>query len=360
MSSVYNFSAGPAMLPAEVMQQAQKEFLDWGGLGTSVMEISHRSKAFMQIAEQSEQDLRTLLNIPDEYTVLFMHGGGRGQFSAVPLNLAQPEQRGMHLVSGAWSKAAIVEASKFIVADQLDVRTQTDGIIGAAVDVIPELNPNTAYVHFCPNETVDGIRLDDVPTTSVPLVADMSSNILSEVIDVTQYGLIYAGAQKNIGPSGLSVVIVRTDLLNRPQSTTPVILDYTAAANNQSMFNTPPTYSWYLAGLVFKWLLHNGGVEAIEKINDRKAQLLYQCIDDSSLFVNCIDEKNRSKMNVVFQLNDEDLNSKFLELAYANGLHALKGHRSVGGMRASIYNAMPLSGIETLVEFMREFERTKG
>ena len=360
MTGVFNFSAGPAMLPAEVMRQAKEEFLDWGGLGTSVMEISHRSKPFIEIAEQSERDLRLLLNISDEYSVLFMHGGGRGQFSAVPLNLAQSNQRAMHLVSGAWSRASIKEAEKFITADSLDVLSEKNGIVGANVSALPALKPDTAYVHYCPNETVDGICIDEVPSVDVPLVADMSSNILSRTIDVNQYGLIYAGAQKNIGPSGLSVVIIKNDLLGKPQPNTPVVLDYSAAASNQSMFNTPPTYSWYLAGMVFKWLLKNGGVKQIEKVNIQKAEMLYQCIDDSDLFVNRIDSANRSKMNVVFQLKNEGLDSLFLEQAYANGLHALKGHRAVGGMRASIYNAMPLSGITTLVEFMREFERTKG
>lgn len=360
MTDVFNFSAGPAMLPAEVMLQAKDEFLDWAGLGTSVMEISHRSKPFLEVAEQSEEDLRSLLNISNDYTVLFMHGGGRGQFSAVPLNLAQANQSAMHLVSGSWSKASIVEAAKFIVADSYDTRTEIDGKISAKVDDIPALSPNTAYVHYCPNETVDGISIDDVPNVDVPLVADMSSNILSRTIDVNQYGLIYAGAQKNIGPSGLSVVIVRNDLLGSPQPNTPVILDYTAAANNQSMFNTPPTYSWYLAGLVFKWLLNKGGVKQIEKLNDQKATLLYDFIDQSDLFSNRIASNNRSKMNVVFQLKNQELEGQFLQDSFANGLHALKGHRSVGGMRASIYNAMPIAGINTLVEFMREFERTKG
>lgn len=360
MTGVFNFSAGPAMLPAEVMLQAKEEFLDWSELGTSVMEISHRSKPFLALAERSEQDLRSLLNISDDYTVLFLHGGGRGQFSAVPLNLATANQRAMHLVSGSWSKASVTEAEKFITADSYDTRFEKNGVIGASVDDIPALESNTAYVHFCPNETVDGISIDDVPNVDVPLVADMSSNILSRTIDVNQYGLIYAGAQKNIGPSGLSVVIVRNELLGSPQTGTPVILDYTAAANHQSMFNTPPTYSWYLAGLVFKWLLNRGGIKAIEKVNQQKASMLYQCIDQSDLFSNRIATKNRSKMNVVFQLQNQELEALFLEESFANGLHALKGHRSVGGMRASIYNAMPLEGIKTLTEFMREFERTKG
>ncbi|MBT0586356.1 3-phosphoserine/phosphohydroxythreonine transaminase [Alteromonas oceanisediminis] len=358
--TVYNFSAGPAMLPADVMAQAQQEFLDWGGLGTSVMEISHRSAEFMRVAAESEADLRQLMNIPEDYTVLFMHGGGRGQFAAVPLNLAQPHQHGMHLVSGSWSKAAVVEASKYIHADSADIRFEENGIIGADVSLASPVGDDTAFVHYCPNETVDGIELFDVPSAKVPIVADMSSNILSREINVADYGLIYASAQKNIGPSGLAVVIVKTELLGGAQPQTPVILDYTAAAQNESMFNTPPTYSWYLSGLVFKWLLQNGGVAAIEAVNRQKAALLYKAIDASDLFVNRIAPQNRSLMNVVFQLRDESLNAQFLTESVQHGLHALKGHRSVGGMRASIYNPMPLAGVQCLVEFMQEFERTKG
>ncbi|WP_100657270.1 3-phosphoserine/phosphohydroxythreonine transaminase [Alteromonas flava] len=357
--TVYNFSAGPAMLPAAVLEQAQAELINWQGLGTSVMEISHRSKEFMRVAEESEQDLRALMQIPANYRVLFMHGGGRGQFAAVPLNLASPSQSGMHLVSGSWSKASVVEADKFIQAHKTDIRVERDGRLGADLKLYED-NEQYAFVHYCPNETVDGIEIFDVPVTKAPLVADMSSNILSRQINVEDYALIYAGAQKNIGPSGLSVVIVREDLLGKPQAQTPVILDYTAAANNESMFNTPPTYSWYLSGLVFKWLLANGGVNAAEQLNKQKAELLYQFLDQSSLFNNRIMDANRSRMNVVFQLADESLNERFLEQSVDAGLHALKGHRSVGGMRASIYNAMPLAGVKTLVDFMREFERTQG
>ena len=360
MSQVYNFSAGPAKLPAEVLKQAQEELLSWQGLGTSVMEISHRSPEFMAVAQESECDLRDLMAIPDNYTVLFMHGGGRGQFAAVPLNLATKGQPAMHLVSGSWSKASVVEANKYIQADSADIRFECNGKLGASFDNMPKMSADTAFVHYCPNETVDGIELFDIPKTDKTIVADMSSNILSRPVNVSDYGVIWAGAQKNIGPSGLSVVIIRSDLLGSPQADTPVILDYTAAANNESMFNTPPTYSWYLSGLVFKWLKQEGGVKAVEAVNRQKAELLYDCIDSSSLFNNRIADENRSRMNVVFQLTDETLNAEFLAQAKDNGLHALKGHRSVGGMRASIYNAMPLIGVQTLVEFMREFERTKG
>jgi phosphoserine aminotransferase len=348
------------MLPADVLLQAQQELIDWNGLGTSVMEISHRSKEFMQVAQESEQDLRALMGIPANYTVLFMHGGGRGQFAAVPLNLAKSGQRAMHLVSGSWSKASVVEASKYVQADSLDIRSNTNGLIGAGVANLPQFEDDTAFVHYCPNETVDGIELFDVPNCSQPIVADMSSNILSRKINVADYDLIYAGAQKNIGPSGLSVVIVKTELLGSPQPQTPVILDYTAAAQNESMFNTPPTYSWYLSGLVFKWLLKNGGVDAMEQTNIKKANRLYQYLDSSSFYNNNIATENRSRMNVVFTLADEALNEQFLAESVEHGLHALKGHRSVGGMRASIYNAMPEQGIKTLIEFMTEFERTKG
>ncbi|MFC3095644.1 3-phosphoserine/phosphohydroxythreonine transaminase [Alteromonas sediminis] len=360
MMTAYNFSAGPAKLPEEVMLQAQNEFVDWNGQHSSVMEISHRSKAFLRVAEEAESDFRDLLTIPANYKVLFMHGGGRGQFAAVPLNLSAPEQCSTHIVTGSWSKGAVAESDKYNNAVVIAEATIKDGL-KYVEPVKSDLQPDAAYCHFCPNETVDGIAFDWLPQVgSVPLVADMSSTILSQPLDIDKYGLIYAGAQKNIGPSGLSVVIVRDDLLGKAQAITPSFLDYSLQSQNDSMYNTPPTYSWYLAGLVFKWLKDKGGVNAIAAINDQKSALLYEAIDSSDFYNNPVHPDNRSKMNVPFTLANGELDSVFLEQAESAGLQALKGHRSVGGMRASIYNAMPLSGVQALVAFMKEFERKFG
>jgi len=358
--TTYNFCAGPAMLPTEVMQQAQEELINWHGRGCSIMEMSHRGKDFMAVAAKAEQDLRDLLQVPANYKVLFMHGGGRGQFSAVPLNLHQAGKSADYIVSGAWSKAAAEEALKFtaIKTQQIQHKSEDLRTLVAARDW--QINPDASFVHFCPNETVDGLEFTDLPETTVPLVADLSSTILSRPLDVSRYGVIYAGAQKNIGPSGLTVVIVREDLLPAAGSAIPAILDYRLAAENDSMFNTPPTYAWYLAGLVFKWLKRQGGVEAMGKLNQLKAQTLYNYVDQSDFYRNDVDTRYRSWMNVPFLLADERLNDKFVADAEANGLLALKGHRMVGGMRASLYNAMPLEGVQTLVTFMREFERVNG
>ncbi|MDF2177657.1 3-phosphoserine/phosphohydroxythreonine transaminase [Aliiglaciecola sp. CAU 1673] len=361
MSKVYNFCAGPAMLPVPVMEQAQGEFLDWRGHGSSVMELSHRSKAFVAVAEQAEADLRELLAIPDSYKVLFTHGGGRGQFAAVPLNLSTTDQKADYLVSGAWSSAAVDEARKYLDANIVASYQKNDGLLCMPSADTWQVSANAAYFHYCPNETVDGLEINDIPVTgSVPLVADMSSNILSKTIDVSKFGLIYAGAQKNIGPSGLSVVIVREDLLNGARQETPSIFDYKLQAEQGSMFNTPPTYAWYLAGLVFKWLKAEGGVAEMEKRNAHKAALLYGCIDKSDFYQNRIHPAFRSRMNVPFQLIDATLDKMFLQEAEEAGLTALAGHRSVGGMRASIYNAMPIEGVQALVTFMQDFERRRG
>ncbi|MEW6999620.1 3-phosphoserine/phosphohydroxythreonine transaminase [Colwelliaceae bacterium BS250] len=358
MSSIYNFCAGPAMLPTTVMARAQSEFINWNNTGCSVMELSHRGSEFMQLASDAEADLRELLNIPTNYKVLFCHGGGRGQFSAVPLNLLKQGQSADYIVTGSWSKAAVVEAKKYGDIRVIDAVVEQDGEKQALASQHWDLNPEAAYVHYCPNETVDGIEIFDVPNTgNVPLVADMSSTILSRPINVSKFGLIYAGAQKNIGPSGLTIVIVRDDLIGQQQAVTPVILDYKVTADNDSMFNTPPTYAWYLASLVFQWLKELGGVEMMAKINQQKAQYLYSYIDNSNFYFNNINIANRSTMNVPFYLTDASLNSEFLTAAKAHGLLALKGHRSVGGMRASIYNAMPLEGVVALVEFMQQFEK---
>jgi len=321
-----------------------------------VMELSHRSKEFMAVAAKAESDLRELMAIPDNYSVLFCHGGGRGQFSAVPLNLLPQGKSADYIISGSWSKAAATEAENYGLINRIDVVSKTDG----ATHVMPSkewhINPDAAFVHYCPNETVDGIEMFDIPETNgVPLVADMSSTILSHEIDVEKFGLIYAGAQKNIGPSGLTIVIVRNDLLGNAQLTTPSIMNYQVLAKNDSMYNTPPTYAWYLAGLVFEWLKEAGGVEAIARVNKQKAELLYSYIDESDFYQNPIESQFRSLMNVPFWLADENLNTDFLAQAEVHGLMALKGHRIVGGMRASIYNAMPMAGLEALVAFMKDF-----
>ncbi len=361
MNKVYNFCAGPAMLPADVMLQAQQEFINWNEQGCSVMEISHRSKEFIALAEEAEQDLRDLLSIPANYKVLFTHGGGRGQFSAVPLNLSKAGDSADHLVTGSWSKSAVEEASKYLTANTVGQNITENGLIRPAHASDWQLDSQAAYFHYCPNETVDGIEILDVPSVgSVPLVADMSSNILSRPIDVSKFGVIYAGAQKNIGPSGLSVVIVRDDLLGKARQETPSIFDYDIIAKNDSMYNTPPTYAWYLAGLVFKWLKQQGGLNAMEAKNQAKAELLYNAIDSNPFYGNKVVPAYRSRMNVTFQLADESLDKTFLEEAEAAGLKALKGHRIVGGMRASIYNAMPIEGVQTLVDFMNEFSRRYG
>ncbi|WP_088328665.1 3-phosphoserine/phosphohydroxythreonine transaminase [Lacimicrobium sp. SS2-24] len=361
MSKVFNFCAGPAMLPAPVMAQAQAELLDWQGHGCSVMELSHRSKAFVELAQQAESDLRELLSIPDNYRVLFTHGGGRGQFSAVPMNLSGEGQSADYLVSGSWSAAAIKEAEKYLQPSQVAEAETLDGVIQMPDPDKWRLNPAAAYFHYCPNETVDGIAINDIPQTGdVPIVADMSSTILSSPVDVSRFGVIYAGAQKNIGPSGLSVVIVNDALLGKARKDTPSIFDYQLQAEQGSMFNTPPTFAWYLAGLVFKWLKAEGGVSEMQRRNDAKAALLYQCIDESGFYINRIHASYRSKMNVPFQLQDPALDNVFLQQAEQAGLTALAGHRSVGGMRASIYNAMPLEGVRALVDFMTDFEKRMG
>ena len=358
--TTYNFCAGPAMLPSEVMLQAQEEFINWHGRGCSIMEVSHRGKDFIKVAAEAEQDLRDLLKIPANYKVLFMHGGGRGQFAAVPLNLLKTGQSADYIVSGAWSKAAAEEAHKFGTIAVQGINQVEAGIRTLTPADQWKINPNAAYVHFCPNETVDGLEFTELPHTDVPLVSDLSSTILSRPIDVARHGVIYAGAQKNIGPSGLTLAIVREDLLPQAGATIPAILDYRLAAENDSMFNTPPTYAWYLAGLVFKWLKQQGGVEAMAVRNQMKANTLYQYIDQSDFYRNDVAPTYRSWMNVPFFLADERLNDLFVSQAESHGLLALKGHRIVGGMRASIYNAMPLAGVQTLVSFMQEFERVHG
>jgi phosphoserine aminotransferase len=348
------------MLPRAVMTQARDELLDWHGSGMSVMEMSHRSKAYLAIAEQAEADLRALLAIPDNYKVLFLQGGATSQFAMVPLNLLRGKGAADYINTGAWSKKAIGEARKFC-----EVNVAATGEAGnfSAIPAFEswQLDSGAAYVHYTPNETIGGVEFHWIPETGgVPLVADMSSTILSRPVDVSRYGLIYAGAQKNIGPAGLTVVIVRDDLIGETLAGTPTMFDYQVHADNASMYNTPPTYAWYLAGLVFKWLLGQGGLDAMAEINRRKSQRLYAAIEASDFYSSPVDAACRSWMNVPFTLADAELDAAFLEQAGQAGLLNLKGHRSVGGMRASIYNAMPESGIAALIDFMGEFERTHG
>lgn len=356
MSSVYNFCAGPAMLPVDVMTKAQSEFLNFADTGSSVMELSHRSKEFVAVAEKAEANLRNLMAIPENYKVLFCHGGGRGQFSAIALNLLGETKKADYIVTGAWSKSAAEEASHYGNINAVNVIDNSDGTQRVKPSNEWPISQDAAYVHYCPNETVDGIEIFQVPNTGdVPLVADMSSTILSREFDVSKFGLIYAGAQKNIGPSGLTLVIVREDLLGKAHIDTPSIMNYQVLAKNGSMYNTPPTYAWYLAGLVFEWLLAKGGVSAIAEVNAEKAQLLYDYIDQSDFYQNSIVPENRSLMNVPFWLNNDEFSADFLAQAQTQGLTALKGHRMVGGMRASIYNAMPIEGVQALVDFMKKF-----
>jgi len=359
--AIYNFSAGPAVLPKEVLQQAQAELLDWHGSGMSVMEMSHRGKEYMGIQAQAEADLRELMGVPSNYKVLFLQGGGHLQFSMIPLNLLRGKLSADYVNTGEWSKKAIAEAKKFshvnVVADNADKNCT----YVPAFDTW-KLDPKAAYVHYCPNETIGGVEFNWVPDTGkVPLVADMSSNILSRPYDVSQFGLIYAGAQKNIGPAGLTLVIVREDLVGHADPRLPTMLDYKIHADADSMYNTPPTYAIYMAGLVFQWLKKNGGVAAMEQTNIAKANLLYAAIDASNGFFHCpVNKVDRSRMNVPFTLQDANLDGDFLKQADARGLLQLKGHRSVGGMRASIYNAMPLAGVQALADFMNEFARKNG
>ncbi|RXF04559.1 3-phosphoserine/phosphohydroxythreonine transaminase [Pseudoalteromonas sp. PS5] len=359
--TVYNFCAGPAMLPVEVMKKAQKEFLDWQNLGVSVMEVSHRSAPYLEMAKQCEASLRRLMNISDEFEVLFMHGGGRGHFSAVPLNLHVDGLPGVYVENGIWSTGATKEGAKFTQTHAVNIRADENG----QFDILPvskwKLPEEASFIHYCPNETIDGIEIFEVPKhPTAPIVADMSSNILSREINVDDFDLIYAGAQKNIGPSGLSIAIVRKTLLKREGLPRPAILDYATEADQQSMYNTPPTFAWYLAFEVFKHLESIGGVKAMEAHNTAKAAVLYDYIDSSDFYSNKVAKHCRSLMNVPFWLNDESLNDKFLAEAEKNGLIALEGHRFVGGMRASIYNAMPIEGIKALVAFMDKFAKENG
>jgi phosphoserine aminotransferase len=360
MSRVYNFSAGPAALPLEVLEQARNELTDWRGCGMSVMELSHRSKEFIGIAETAERDLRTLLAIPDYYRVLFVQGGATTQFGAVAFNLAGAEDGADYLVTGSWSRKAVAEARRFCDAQEA-ASSAEENFTEIPDPATWQLRSDAAYLHYTPNETIGGVEFHTVPDSGdVPLVADMSSTILSRPLDVTRFGVIYAGAQKNIGPAGLTIVIVRDDLVGKARPGTPRMMDYAPAAEAGSMLNTPPTFAWYMAGLVFRWLREAGGLEAIGKRNQAKAALLYEAVDGSDFYANPVRTDCRSWMNVPFTLADPSLDATFLAEATAAGLTNLKGHRSVGGMRASIYNAMPMEGVQALVDFMGEFERRHG
>ncbi len=356
MSRVFNFSAGPATLPESVLEQAKAELLDWRGTGMSVMEMSHRGKEFIAIAEGAEADLRDLLAVPDNYKVLFLQGGASGQFAMVPMNLLGDKTKADYVNTGSWSKKAIAEAKRYCT---VNVVASAEASKFTTVPPRDEwkCDPEAAYIHYTPNETINGVEFPDVPQVGeVPLVADISSTILSRPLDISKFGVIYAGAQKNIGPAGLTIVIVREDLIGRALPTTPGIFDYQAQAKADSMNNTPPTYAWYMAGLVFQWLKDQGGLAAMAERNRRKAQWLYDAIDQSGYYKNPVDPPYRSWMNVPFTLPDPDLDKTFLAEAKAAGLVTLAGHRSIGGMRASIYNAMPEQGVRALIAFMDDFQ----
>lgn len=355
MTQIYNFSAGPAVLPKPVLERAQAEMLDWHGSGMSVMEMSHRGKEFTSILAKTEADLRTLLNIPQNYKVLFLQGGAIAENAAIPMNLLNGGEAD-YVVTGSWSKRSVEDANAY---GKINVVASSEAEKFTYVPAFDswKLNKNAQYLHICTNETINGVEFDGLPDAGdVPIVADMSSHILSRPIDVSQYGVIYGGAQKNIGPAGLCIIIVREDLLGKASAITPAVLNWKTQAENQSMINTPPTYSIYIAGLVFEWLLAQGGVAAIEKVNIAKANLLYDYIDSTDFYLNNVAINNRSRMNIPFFLKDESLNDAFLKGAEANGLLQLKGHRMVGGMRASIYNAMPIEGVQALVSYMKAFE----
>jgi phosphoserine aminotransferase len=357
MSRIFNFSAGPAVLPAEVLARAGDEMLDWRGSGMSVMEMSHRGPEFMSIAAEAEADLRALLAIPANYKVLFLQGGATLQFAQVPMNLLRGKGRADYVLTGEWSKKAVKEAKNY--CDVAIAASSEDRNFTYAPKKF-SVRKDAAYVHYCSNETIGGVEFHEIPKTEVALVADASSHFLSRPLDVSKFGLIYAGAQKNAGPAGLTIVIVREDLIGQAAKGTPTVMDYKLQADADSMLNTPATYSLYIAGLVFKWLKQLGGLAAIEKTNIQKAKLLYDFLDSSSFFKNPVAKEDRSRMNVPFTLANPGLDSDFLKDAEARGMVQLKGHRSVGGMRASIYNAMPLEGVQRLVEYMREFEARHG
>ena len=360
MSRLYNFSAGPSALPTEVLERARDELLDYGHTGMSVMEMSHRSKTYLAIAEAAEASLRELLGIPSEYKVLFLQGGASAQFSAIPMNLLRGKTKTSYVSTGIWSKKAISEAKKY-ASVEVAATSEATHFTGIPEESDWIVSQDSAYLHYTSNETIGGVEFYGIPDDhGLPLVADFSSNILSRPLDISRFGLIYAGAQKNMGPAGITVVIVREDLIGEAIPATPSVLDYAQQAENGSMLNTPPTYPWYLLGLVLDWLKSKGGLTAIAELNDRKAEKLYRAIDGSDFYSNPVDPSARSRMNVPFTIRDVSLEKPFLQEAKARGLVNLEGHRSVGGFRASIYNAMPEAGVDALIEHMRLFEQAHG
>ncbi len=360
MERLYNFSAGPAVLPREVLEQARDELVNWQGCGMSVMEMSHRGKEYLGIQAQAEADLRELMGIPANYKVLFLQGGASSQFAMVPMNLLRGKASADYLNTGEWSKKAIKEAKKFGAVNVV-ASSEDKNFSYAPTQDAWKLDPNAAYVHYTPNETIGGVEIFWTPETGdIPLVADMSSTILSRPIDVSKFGLIYAGAQKNVGPAGVTLVIVRDDLIGQVLPGTPTMFDYKTHSENESMYNTPPTYGIYIAGMVFKLLKAKGGLVAMEQTNRLKAGLLYDYLDATDFFNSPVARDNRSLMNIPFTLKDAALDEEFLKGAKARNLVQLKGHRSVGGMRASIYNAMPVEGVQALVDYMKEFEKSRA
>ena len=356
MSRIYNFSAGPAVLPEEVLKEAAQEMLDYNGTGMSVMEMSHRSKAYDTIIKEAEQDLRDLLNIPDNYKVLFVQGGASLVFASVPMNLMKNKKAG-YIVTGQWAKKAYQEAK--IYGEAVELASSADETFSYIPDCsdLP-ITDDMDYVYICENNTIYGTKFQTLPNTKgKPLVADLSSCFLSEPVDVTKYGMLYAGVQKNVGPAGVQVIIIREDLItDECLPGTPTMMKYKIHADNESLYNTPPTYGIYICGKVFKWLKKMGGLQAMKELNEKKAKILYDFLDESKLFKGTVRKEDRSIMNVPFVTGNEELDAKFVKEAKAAGLESLKGHRSVGGMRASIYNAMPIEGVEKLVEFMKKFE----
>ena len=360
MDRIFNFSPGPAALPSEIMHQAQDEFLNWRGTGMSVMEVSHRSPEFIDLAAESESDLRELLKISYDYKVLFLQGGATLQFCAVPMNLAAPDQTADYVITGSWGKKSKSEAERYVqvnvAADAADSNYTT-----VPDPATWQLKKDASYLHLTPNETIGGVEMHEIPdVTTVPIVVDMSSTILSRPVDVNRFGLIYAGAQKNVGQAGLTLVIVREDLIGNASPQTPGITDYKVMADKDSMWNTPPTFAWYMASLVFKWLKDQGGLTAVSARNDAKAAKLYAAVDESDFYSNPVNVEYRSRMNVPFTLADARLDATFLAESREAGLLNLKGHRSVGGMRASIYNAIPEEGVDALIAFMSDFEARHG
>lgn len=352
---VYNFSAGPSMLPLEVLKKAQSEMTEYGKSGMSVMEMSHRSKDYEEIINGAEALVRELMNVPDNYKVLFLQGGASSQFAMIPLNLGTKNKKADFIVTGQWAKKAAAEAEKFIEVNR--VASSADKTFSyIPKTTASDFSSDADYVHICYNNTIYGTRFTSLPECSVPLVADISSCVMSEVIDVSKFGLLFAGAQKNLGPAGVTLVIVRDDLIGNAAENTPTMFDYAIHAKNGSMYNTPPTYSIYILKLVLEWVKEQGGVAAIQKINEKKAKILYDYLDSSELFKGTVVPEDRSLMNIPFVTGNEELDAKFVKEAKEAGFVNLKGHRTVGGMRASIYNAMPVEGVEKLVEFMKKFE----